>query len=318
MTLTVSNILSAKVRPTPPECAGGVTGAVVGDRLVLIGGALDADTYPGRVQLWQSGSAGWTDGAPMPTARHNVSAAVIGSKVFVVSGLVRTDTPEPGTGHPSTPSAAHEVYDVEADRWQRLGALPEPRVRPVVELVNGELIVLGGRGAADNAKIGLAWSPETDTWRELGEMPFAVRHPAGCRLGNEVILSGGWSPDDSARGAFHSGVHAFNPKTGAWRRLADMPEARAGHELVNLDGRLYAIGGLTRDDGGAKIAVESVDVYAPEADAWVRLSGALEPRTMFAAGVLDGRILLAAGWIKVNGPRNESAIALEPSGDVEP
>ena len=62
-----------------------------------------------------------------------------------------------------------------------------------------------------------------------------------------------------------SSVDCYDPDTNTWSQMANMNIARAGHSLVSLHGRLYAIGGC---DVGY---VDSVEVYDPDNNTWTTL-----------------------------------------------
>ena len=66
-------------------------------------------------------------------------------------------------------------------------------------------------------------------------------------------------------------VEQFNPRTGATREMAPLPEGRARAQAVEVHGELYLLGG----DWGLDGPIERVDVhthavtkYDPDLDAW--------------------------------------------------
>ena len=113
-----------------------------------------------------------------------------------------------------------------------------------------------------------------DQWRNLAKMSTR-RHKAGVAvLGNLIYVTGGFDCNLA-----QNTVDCYHPDSNIWSPLANLNIARAGHSLVSLHGRLYAIGG--RD-------VDSVEVYDPDNNTWTLLQHKL-----------DGRLLgTGAGLIK--------------------
>lgn len=58
-------------------------------------------------------------------------------------------------------------------------------------------------------------------------------------LGSDLVVVGGF--DGSM---FHDSVEVYDTRASQWRELASMAEPRAYASAANLDGRLYAIGGM--------------------------------------------------------------------------
>jgi hypothetical protein len=88
---------------------------------------------------------------------------------------------------------------------------------------------------------------------------------------------------------------------GAWSTAAPLPQPRAEHSVIGLDGKLYAIaGGIPKVDGtgmqnnGASTLVEE---YDPAPDRW-RVRAPL-PRALTHVGLaaLDGKIYSIGGFL---------------------
>ena len=84
--------------PTP---RGGFGTAVLGTRILIIGGETSDQTYA-TVEEYDSVSNTWRALPPMQVARHGIQAAVCAGGVYVAGGGTR-----PGGGAPTT---AHEVF----------------------------------------------------------------------------------------------------------------------------------------------------------------------------------------------------------------
>jgi hypothetical protein len=113
-----------------PRVAGAA--AVVGDRIVVVGGQAD-----GRLVKTTEVFDGkrWSDGASIPTPREHLGAASDGQFVYAVGG--RALSPDKNT-------AALDRYDPEDDRWQRLPDMPTARGGLAAAIADGNLFALGG------------------------------------------------------------------------------------------------------------------------------------------------------------------------------
>jgi non-specific serine/threonine protein kinase len=113
-----------------PRVAGAA--AVVGDRIVVVGGQAD-----GRLVKTTEVFDGkrWSDGANIPTPREHLAAASEGQFVYAVGGRALS---------PDKNSAALERYDPESDRWQRLPDMPTARGGLAAAIAGGNLFALGG------------------------------------------------------------------------------------------------------------------------------------------------------------------------------
>jgi uncharacterized repeat protein (TIGR01451 family) len=81
--------------------------------------------------------------------------------------------------------------------------------------------------------------------------------------------------------------------TAHWQSLAPLPQRRAFHAVVALDGALYAIGG-SRDAGGTQ-PVSTTYRYDPAADAWAERTGLPTPLSHVDGVALNGEIFVPGG-----------------------
>jgi hypothetical protein len=85
---------------------------------------------------------------------------------------------------------------------------------------------------------------------------------------------------------------SFDPATGRWERLADIPEPTSGFGLAAHDGRLVAAGG---EDRPRRVLTGSVWSYAPDSREWTRLPGMSRPKHGFAMVAYGDRVWAFAG-----------------------
>lgn len=83
---------------------------------------------------------------------------------------------------------------------------------------------------------------------------------------------------------------------GAWRVLAEMPEPRTEVTGANVDGTIYALGGLSLDAAGRTIGSSRVDAYHPATDSWTRAPDLPVPLHHTAAVALGSRLVVVGGY----------------------
>jgi len=87
-----------------------------------------------------------------------------------------------------------------------------------------------------------------------------------------------------------SPVSASELVENSWNTKTPMSQARGGLGVVVVDGKIYAIGGLS-DDG----VVGTNERYDPVSDKWITLSSMPTPRNNFAIAAYHGKIYCIGG-----------------------
>ena len=118
-------------------------------------------------------------------------------------------------------------------------------------------------------------------------MTTARQGLAAVAFGNCVYVMGGFS----LVGDTLSSVERFDPSTGVWEQVADMPTARSFCAAVALGSHIYVCGGEDEDDEG----VTSFERYCPATDTWATLADLPETRRVHVAVVHDGLIYVLGG-----------------------
>lgn len=226
----------------------------------------------------------------LPTQRHEGGYVRVGSFFYLIGGRGNRNV---------------EVFDPATGRWS--SASPPPFEIHHFQAVDyeGTIYLLGamtGRYPTEPpVQRVMIYDPATDRWSEGPEVPADRR-----RGGSGVVVHEGLIYIVSGIQNGHTDGHvtwvdSFDPRTGAWRRLADAPRARDHFQAVVIDGKIYAAGG--RRSSGATgqvfdLTVPEVDVYDIASDRWTTLpreSNLPTPRAGTSAVVLDGKLIIIGG-----------------------
>lgn len=175
-----------------------------------------------------------------------------------------------------------------AEPWRRVASLPTARSEMPATVLDGLIYVPGGLGAFGRTlSVFEAYSPSEDSWRSLPSLPIGLHHSGAAAASDAIFVFGGYTgiefKVDNARG------WSYRPADGAWEEVAQMPAPRAAHALVELDGLIYAIGGV-----GPR--ADELWAYHPGRDSWqTDLPPLPTPREHLAAVALDGSLFVVGG-----------------------
>ncbi len=256
---------------------------------VLLGGCTggrDARTSPAAPEA--PGKAAWRRLAPAPSERTEVAATAVGTLVYVVGGF-RDDGTGPdlpvavnhamaatigGTaylvgGYPAGGGVSRRAFRLEEGRWLALPDLPEARAAGTAVALDGRLYVAGGVAPGGLAGAMLVYDPTARRWSTAPGPPTRREHLGGAGYGGRVYTVGGRA---RGRGDF-TAAEAFNPGTGQWVRLPDLPTRRGGLAAAATgNGFVVAVG------GEATTTFEEAETFDARVGAWSSLPPLPTPR----------------------------------------
>lgn len=191
--------------------------------------------------------------------------------------------------------AAIERYEPDIDRWSLAGQLPFPRVAPAAAVIDGQLIVVGGRDASGIPTSTMFVVPLADLDGSpvfsLGP-PLATprAHASAGVVGGALLVVGGVSTGGQVLAdAEHCTTVTCNPAMA-------LPAPRARASSATVGDALLVAGGITPSGDSA------LDVYIHRVTAVETLAPLVTnnqiPRPAVdgvAVGTLDGRALLFGG-----------------------
>jgi N-acetylneuraminic acid mutarotase len=265
-----------------------VAAAVLGSRIVVVGGFLANGGNSRRVDAYEPRSDTWTRLADLPVSVDHAAAASWRGRLVVVGGY----------GADREPLRTAFLYD--GRRWRRLPPPPEERAAAAAAATtDGRIWVVGGRTRAGLATRALSLDLRTLRWRSVPG-PRPREHLAAAALGGRVYAIGGRLAGYDTNLAT---VQAYDPRANRWTRLPDLPDARGGTGAAVIAGRLVSA-------GGESPAGTSRTVWAlrPGARAWTALPDLPTPRHGVGMASFGGRV-----WVIAGGPQP----GLTVSGVVE-
>jgi non-specific serine/threonine protein kinase len=160
-----------------PRAAGAA--AVVGDRIVVVGGQADkrlvdtTEVFDGKR---------WSVGKSIPTAREHVAAASDGRYVYVGGGRALS---------PDKNSPALERYEPATDSWQRLPDMPTARGGLGAAIVGGHLLAVGGESPTGVFGEVESYSLAGKAWSRAPSMRTPRHGIAVAAIGRSLYALGG-------------------------------------------------------------------------------------------------------------------------------
>jgi len=273
--------------------------AAVNGKLYLIGG----DGPAANVQVYDPGTLTWATKAMAPVPMHHFQAVSLGKKVYVLDAFYTGQFPD------QIPAPNAYSYDTETDTWQQLAGLPADRQRAGAGAAayNGKLYLVAGikhGHSSGTNNLFDEYDPQTNTWTALPDAPHIRDHSSAVVIGDKLYAVGGRNTsyhEPNNFMAFFSktmlDVDCYDFKTGTWSTLsARLPLGTGGGTAVNLDGKLFYIGGERATDSipnHSQRDVYYLDVSNPVQ--WVKAGNLNKARNGVGGAVLDHEIYVAGG-----------------------
>ncbi len=221
----------------------------------------------------------WTNGVPMPTARSEITSAVLDKKIHIIGGFEE--------GHVTT--SAVEVYDPITNKWTAAAPLPQPLDHTAAASYNGKLYVIGG-GYLDRNVLSnklFIYDSNTNQWTEGATLPNARGALTANFIKGILYVVGGVDPEKTLTSTL-----AYNPTTNKWTEKAPMPTAREHLTSAVVNGKLYVIGGRSN---GMSYNVDANEAYDPTTDKWTILEPMPSKRGGLASVAVNGSIYVFGG-----------------------
>src|SRR4051795_11290164 len=131
---------------------------------------------------------------------------------------------------------------------------PLKRTEVAGAAVGGDVYVIGGFVPSHRTTAAVERFRD-GSWKRVRALPVPLNHAAAVGYRGHVYVVGGYASRDGLTDPVKT-LYRYDPQRDRWRRLPDMPTARAALAVGVVGGRLYAAGGAA---GGKQMA--TVEVY---------------------------------------------------------
>ncbi|XP_004628874.1 kelch repeat and BTB domain-containing protein 13 [Octodon degus] len=222
------------------------------------------DVFHSAALLIRDSTCELAAGLALPEARAYV--ATLRPSYYVA---LSTHTPAPGFLEDKSRTMCY--LDEEEDAWRTLAALPleaSTMLAGVATLGNKLYIVGGVRGASKEVvELGFCYDPDRGTWNEFPS-PHQPRY--------DLALAGFDGCLYAIGGEFQrtpvSSVERYDPATGCWSFVADLPQPAAGVPCAQARGRLFVCLWRPAD-------TTTIVEYVARTDAWQPVAQLRRPQS---------------------------------------
>jgi len=209
---------------------------VVDGKLVTAGGMTENHEIVNDILSLNTGE--WEVYSEMPTARYQATAVGYQEMLIVIGGANQIECK-------ITDLSTIELLDTTSGCWYTCNDLPSPHSQLKAAVIDDKLYLLGGFSNDELSSQVIFASLDTLStyklnWQSLPDSPW--HYSTAAVLHNKFLLTiGGRRP--SVLTSQTCEVCAFNPSTGLWEHITNIPEARSLPGVVGMDDKIIVIGG---------------------------------------------------------------------------
>jgi len=245
-----------------PEPGTEASGAILGNKIYIIGGDDEDEEVTNVVRIYDSSIDEWSTLPPLPIPVDHTGSATYNGKIYVVGGLVEG----------KKPTDSLLIYDPTTNKWQKGEPLPEPRGALTADFINGTLYAIGGVDASHSpVATNEAYDPKTNTWTEKAPMPTARHHHTSAVVDGKLYVIGGRLLGNGIKSQINEALsnlndnEMYNPLNDSWTVMEQMPTKRSGiaAAVSPIDGSIYVFGGQSIDG-----VFDITERYNPKINKW--------------------------------------------------
>ena len=212
--------------PDAPTARLMMASTVLDDQIWIAGGMSHGTTLD-TVQSYDPQTGTWQTQPSLPIPLHHATAATYRGEVVVIGGA-EDDLAE----------GSNKVFALRDGEWVELPSLEHARTAAAAAVVGDKLVVVGGQN--DKQLVAQTEVFDGESWQEAADLPTPREHLAAVSDGVYVYTVGGrFLSADKNSAAFER----FDPESGTWDKLVDMPSPRGSYGAAYIDGRIVAVGG---------------------------------------------------------------------------
>lgn len=207
-------------------------------KIIVIGGRSGRGVLS-SVETYDPISNTWSSLKEKPTAVYDVSAVVIGEKIYVPGG-VKAD---------GSLTNVVEVFNPRKNEWEKCAELPVAVRGYGLAAYEGQVYLFGGWDSQEPLDTVWRYDPNTDTWHQGSPMPTARLQPAVLADAGKIYVMGG----SDGKGKLNTN-ESYSPyieleKGNPWKTEPDLPEKLSGYSAIKLYDKVAIIGGKAFTSG---------------------------------------------------------------------
>jgi DNA-binding CsgD family transcriptional regulator len=174
----------------------------------------------------------WTKLADKPTAVSEVSAVVLGEKIYVPGGMLAN----------GQVINRLEVFDPRKGSWESKAELPLAVSGYALATYEGQMYLFGGWNGKQVVDQAWRYDPFNDEWHAAANLPSARAYATAAEVSGKIFVMGGWDgTQDLQESLSFDPAHDLEGEP-AWQKAIDLPEACSDCGAESISGMLFVIG----------------------------------------------------------------------------
>lgn len=224
-----------KLAPLPQARASMASVAYDND-IYVIGGETETGITP-LVERYDPETDSWSQQKEKPTAVKDVSAVMIGEKIFVPGGV----------NIEGKPTNLLEVYDPRNNSWERKANLPLAISAYALASYEGQMYMFGGWDGEKVLDLIFRYNPLNDHWYEAIAMPSARAYAGAVGVGGKIYVIGGWDGNKymNVNESFHPSREASDLES--WKTEPILPGVTEQFTIQSIGDTLVVV---SKDEEG--------------------------------------------------------------------
>ncbi len=270
--------------------------AVVKGKLYTFGGYTDGSIVPKSFEanVYDPSRDTWARLPDMPRPITHAGTAEDGKNIYLAGGVIGSSDADEAEKIPATDEVWR--YNTQTRVWSETPPLPEARGAGALVVLNNTLHYFGGTGTDRYQEVGEHWALPLDgstTWQTRAPLLNPRNHLAGIVVDNVIYAIGGQHGHNETL-VTQASVERYDFAADRWLPMASLPHGlgHIQHTTVALDGRIYVVGGETRDYG---TYTDEVLVYDPELNAWSETTPFPTKENSLIGGAIGNTIYITGG-----------------------
>jgi DNA-binding CsgD family transcriptional regulator/N-acetylneuraminic acid mutarotase len=238
---------------TPLSVArAGLAVATLDNQLYAIGGTVADGVSPAN-ERYDPAARKWESLAAKPTPTSDISAVVIGGKIYVPGGRLANDDVTP----------VLEIFDPRLNRWEEGAPLPEGRSAYGLAAFEGKFYLFGGWNGQEYVDNVYEYDPGQDQWNEKASLDVPRGFLAAVQAAGKIFVIGGYDGKRIIRTVAIYSPELDDGENDPWSEKTALPAGRYQMGAVGLADSIYILGGIGTEDQ-ARYALN----YNPQLDQW--------------------------------------------------
>jgi hypothetical protein len=217
----------------------------VDNKIYIIGGETP-DGISDRVDIYDTVTGQWSEGARKPTPVSEACGAYLDGKIIVAGGK----KPD------GSVTNVVEAYDVVSDRWDRLDELPNALAGAGCIENEGTYYIIGGWDGGKLIRDIWEYHPINKAWRSVGRLDQPRVYHSVAKVDGKIYVVGGWNGlsglNSISKISIGNGVSEIV-------EVYELPEKRYRLASLGVLDKIFIVGGLSDSLVVTSLAINSQD-----------------------------------------------------------